>query len=120
MAISGSLAHAVDVYRPGNEKGTVGGCGDGFMDNLAYDNPSPTIPESLTEHSRTMCKMVIEIVPDRVYLAWGYALASPTMIIGDDGLIIIDPPEGRAPAREMVMVLNGFEVPVPGGAQPLG
>ena len=38
-------------------------------------------------------RVVIEIVPGKVYLAWGYALASPTMVVGDDGLIIIDPPD---------------------------
>lgn len=40
-----------------------------------------------------MCKMIIEIVPDKIYLTWGYALASPTMVVSDDGLIIIDPPD---------------------------
>jgi alkyl sulfatase BDS1-like metallo-beta-lactamase superfamily hydrolase len=89
-----SFANALNLYKPGDTKGTVGGCGaGGFSENLAYDKPSKTIPASLTKHSKTMCKMVIEIVPDRVYLAWGYALASPTLIIGDDGLIAIDPPD---------------------------
>ena len=88
-----TMAEAVNFYQPSGERGTVGGCSDEFTENLAYDRPAATIPESLTEHSKTMCKMVIEIVPNRVYLAWGYALASPTMVVGDDGLIIIDPPD---------------------------
>jgi len=32
-------------------------------------------------------------VADSVYLAYGYALTSPTMIVGDDGVIIVDPSE---------------------------
>jgi alkyl sulfatase BDS1-like metallo-beta-lactamase superfamily hydrolase len=86
-------AEAANFYQPDGKQGTVGGCSDEFTENLAYDDPSPKIPERMTAHSKTMCKMVIEIVPGKVYLAWGYALASPTMIVGDDGLIIIDPPD---------------------------
>jgi alkyl sulfatase BDS1-like metallo-beta-lactamase superfamily hydrolase len=93
LAVATTPAQAVNVYRPGDEKGTVGGCSTEFTENLAYDDPAPTIPASLTAHSKTMCKMIIEIVPDRVYLAWGYALASPTLVVGDDGLIVIDPPD---------------------------
>jgi alkyl sulfatase BDS1-like metallo-beta-lactamase superfamily hydrolase len=89
-----SSAHALNLFKPGDARGTVGGCGaGGFTENLAYDEPAPTVPASLTAHSKTMCKMVIEIVPGKVYLAWGYALASPTLVVGDDGLIVIDPPD---------------------------
>jgi alkyl sulfatase BDS1-like metallo-beta-lactamase superfamily hydrolase len=62
-----------------------------------------------------MCKMVIEIVPDKVYLAWGYALASPTMIVGDDGLIIIDPPdsmEATQIAYDDMREVAGTDLPV--------
>ncbi len=30
-------------------------------------------------------------VGEQVYLAYGYALTSTAMIVGDDGIIIIDP-----------------------------
>ena len=93
LGLATTSAGALNLFKPGGVKGTVGGCGDGFTENLAYDQPAPTVPESLTAHSKTMCKMVIEIVPERVYLAWGYALASPTLVVGDDGLILIDPPD---------------------------
>ena len=86
-------ANAFNLFKPDGEKGTVGGCGAGFTENLAYEEPSPLIPPALTAHSKTMCKMIIEIVPKKVFLAWGYALASPTLIVGDDGLIVIDPPD---------------------------
>lgn len=88
-------ATALNLYKPGDDaRGTVGGCGaGGFTENLAYDKPAKTVPASVTKHSKTMCKMIIEIVPDKVYLAWGYALTSPTLIVGDDGLIAIDVPD---------------------------
>ena len=36
----------------------------------------------------------------KVYLAWGYALASPTLIVGDDGLIAIDPPDSMEATKK--------------------
>jgi len=61
-------------------------------ENLAYDKPAPTIHPKLTEHSQKMVPGVYQVA-DQVYLAYGYALTSPAMIVGDDGVIIIDPPE---------------------------
>jgi alkyl sulfatase BDS1-like metallo-beta-lactamase superfamily hydrolase len=96
-----SSANALNLYKPGDARGTVGGCGaGGFTENKAYDEPAKTVPATLTKHSKTMCKMVIEIVPEKVYLAWGYALASPTLIVGDDGLIAIDPPDSIEATKE--------------------
>ena len=57
--------------------------------NLAYDQPSPTIHPRLTEHSKIMEKKVYR-VRDNVYLAYGYGLANSTMVVGSDGVIIID------------------------------
>jgi len=37
--------------------------------------------------------MIIEIVPGKIYLAWEYALAKLTLVVGDDGVILIDPPD---------------------------
>ncbi len=61
-------------------------------DNIAYDRPSATVHPDLTEHSRKMVPGVYQVA-DSVYLAYGYALTSPAMIVGDDGVIIVDPPE---------------------------
>jgi len=61
-------------------------------ENLAYDKPSPTIHPKLTEHSQKMVPGVYRVA-ENVYLAYGYALTSPAMIVGDDGIIIVDPPE---------------------------
>lgn len=88
-----SSASAYNFLERDGSTGTVGGCSDKFTENLAYDKPAATIPAELTEHSKTMCKMIIEIVPEKVYLAWGYALANLTLVVGDDGVILIDPPD---------------------------
>jgi len=61
-------------------------------ENIAYDKPHPHIHPKLTEHSQKMVPGVYQIAED-VYLAYGYALTSPAMIVGDDGVIIVDPPE---------------------------
>jgi alkyl sulfatase BDS1-like metallo-beta-lactamase superfamily hydrolase len=116
LGIPSTTVHALNLYQPVGEKGTVGGCGaGGFTENLAYDEPAPTVPAALTAHSKTMCKMVIEIVPGKVYLAWGYALASPTLIVGDDGLIVIDPPdsiEATEIAWDDLLAASGATAPV--------
>ncbi len=59
---------------------------------MAYDQPSATVHPKLTEHSQKMVPGVYQVA-DSVYLAYGYALTSPAMIVGDDGVIIVDPPE---------------------------
>ncbi len=60
--------------------------------NIAYDKPAKTVHPKLTEHSQKMVPGVYQVA-DSVYLAYGYALTSPAMIVGDDGIIIVDPPE---------------------------
>jgi len=61
-------------------------------ENLAYDKPSRTVHPKLTEHSQKMVPGVYQVAED-VYLAYGYGLTSPAMIVGDDGVIIVDPVE---------------------------
>lgn len=61
-------------------------------ENLAYDKPAPTIHPKLTEHSQKMVPGVYQVA-EKVFLAYGYSLTSPAMIVGDDGVIIVDPPE---------------------------
>ena len=58
--------------------------------NMAYDKPAKTVHPKLTEHSQKMVPGVYQVA-ESVYLAYGYALTSPAMIVGDDGVIIIDP-----------------------------
>jgi len=66
--------------------------------NLAYDKPAPTIPPRLTEHSKKMEQRVYK-VSDNVYSAVGYAIANSIMIVGNDGIIIIDVTESVDAAK---------------------
>lgn len=75
--------------------------------NMAYAEPSPTVHPKLTEHSQKMVPGVYQIA-DSVYLAYGYALTSPAMIVGDDGVIIIDPPEDVNKGRRTLKELRKF------------
>ena len=69
--------------------------------NLAYDKPAPTIHPELTKHSQKMVPGVYKVA-DSVYLAYGYALTSPAMIVGDDGVIIIDPTEDVTTSKRVL------------------
>ncbi len=60
--------------------------------NLAYTKEDPKIDPVMTNHARKMDQALLKI-GERSYLAYGWALTSPMMVVGDDGLIIIDPPE---------------------------
>jgi alkyl sulfatase BDS1-like metallo-beta-lactamase superfamily hydrolase len=76
-------------------------------ENLAYDKPAPTIHPRLTEHSQNMVPGVYQVA-ENVYLAYGYALTSPAMIVGDDGIIIVDPTEDVVTSRVAFAELRKF------------
>jgi len=75
--------------------------------NMAYDKPAKTVHPKLTEHSRKMVPGVYQVA-DKVYLAYGYALTSPAMIVGDDGVIIVDPPEDVNKGRRTLEEFRKF------------
>lgn len=60
--------------------------------NLTFSEPDTRIRPELTEHSKKMDQGVFEI-GGNVFMAYGFGLTSPAMIVGRDGVIIIDPPE---------------------------
>ncbi len=66
--------------------------------NLADDQPSPKINPRLTEHSRKMEQRVYKVT-DNVYNAVGFGAANSTLIIGNDGIIIVDTTEATASAQ---------------------
>jgi alkyl sulfatase BDS1-like metallo-beta-lactamase superfamily hydrolase len=81
-------------------------------ENLAYDQPAPTIHPKLTEHSQKMVPGVYQVA-ENVYLAYGYALTSPAMIVGDDGVIIVDPTEDMTTSKVAFAELRKFsDLPV--------
>ena len=75
--------------------------------NLAYDKPAATIHPRLTEHSQKMVPGVYKVA-ENVYLAYGYALTSPAMIVGDDGVIIVDPTEDVTTSKVAFAELRKF------------
>ncbi len=60
--------------------------------NLADDQPSPKINPRLTEHSRKMEQRVYKVT-ENVYSAVGFGVANSTLIVGNDGIIIVDTTE---------------------------
>lgn len=60
--------------------------------NLAYTADSELVHPKLTEHSRKMDQGVLKI-DDNIYMAYGFGIDSPVMIVGDKGVIIVDPGE---------------------------
>ena len=67
--------------------------------NLAYTEEDPKIDPVMTDHALKMDQALLKI-GKRSYLAYGWALTSPMMVVGDDGLIIIDPPESLEAGQE--------------------
>ncbi len=69
--------------------------------NLADDQASPKINPRLTEHSRKMEQRVYKVT-DNVYNAVGFGIANSTMIIGNDGIIIVDTTESTNAAQAVL------------------
>ena len=93
-SILGGLALGQQV----NESGLWFGDGPGIEVvfrtgvNLAYTEDDPKIDPRMTEFARGMDRALLKI-GERAYLAYGWSLTSPMMVVGNDGSIIIDPPE---------------------------
>lgn len=88
------------LYKAQGETGIIGQNVPG--ENLGWSEPTETAPKSLTDHTLGMTKKVIEIIPGKAYLAVGYQLGYTTLVVGDDGLIIVDPSDSVEGAAEAV------------------
>ncbi|MDY0910469.1 alkyl sulfatase dimerization domain-containing protein [Microbacterium sp. CFBP9034] len=75
-------------------------------ENTAYTDFANTVPPEMTEHSRTMDTGVFEVLGKGVFQIFGYALSAMTVVEGDDGLILIDPPEDVEKGRRQYEVLR--------------
>lgn len=71
-------------------------------DNLAYTKAADTINPEQTAFARQMGRGIYMPVKDKVYVAVGYGITSVTMVVGDDGIIIIDPGENDKFAAEVM------------------
>ena len=60
-------------------------------ENLAFTDDDPRVDPRMTEFARGMDQAMLKI-GDNAYLAYGWDITSPMMVVGDDGVIIIDPP----------------------------
>lgn len=67
-------------------------------ENLAFTQDAATVPPRLTGHARTMAQGVYQVADD-FYVAVGYGQANMTMVVGADGVILIDCLETEEAAR---------------------
>ena len=57
--------------------------------NLAFAHDADTVPAPLTAHARTMAQGIYRVA-ESFYVAVGYGNANMTMVVGDDGVLLID------------------------------
>lgn len=75
--------------------------------NLAFAGDAPTVPAPLTRHARTMEQGVYQVA-ENFYVAVGYGNANMTMVVGSEGVILIDSLENAEAAREALEDLRRF------------
>jgi alkyl sulfatase BDS1-like metallo-beta-lactamase superfamily hydrolase len=73
--------------------------------NLAFEHDAETVPAPLTDHARTMRQGVYQVA-ESFYLAVGYGNANMTMVVGTDGVLLIDSLENEEAAREALVDLR--------------
>ena len=79
-------------------------------------DPDNTIHPDLLAHSKKMDKGIF-VIKDKYYQIYGYGLTSPTIIDGDNGLIVLDPMETANRMREAMAAFRketGNNKPVTG------
>lgn len=82
--------------------------------NLAFDQPSATVAPALTAHAATMQQAVYQVA-ERFFVAVGYGNANMTLVVGSDGVIVIDALENAEAAREALADLrraSGCDLPI--------
>ena len=87
------------------------------FDNLAITKDSPTINPRMTSFARQMAKTIYEPVKDKVFLMAGWQLTSTLIVVGDDGLIVVDPGESDDASSRIMedfRSVTGITLPVKG------
>lgn len=74
------------------------GCG---KSSTAPALPPAATPQALIEHSAEFKQGVVKVT-DGIYVAIGYGIANSTMLVGDDGVIIVDTMESTQAAQEVL------------------
>ena len=67
--------------------------------NLAFDHAAETVPVQLTDHARAMEQGVYQVAED-FCVAVGYGNDNMTMVVGTDGVLLIDCLETQLVARQ--------------------
>ncbi|HYI14285.1 MAG TPA: alkyl sulfatase dimerization domain-containing protein [Thermomicrobiales bacterium] len=75
--------------------------------NLAFDEASKTVAAALTEHARTMAQGVYQVA-EQFFVAVGYGNANMAMVVGTDGVLLVDSLENAEAAREALADLRRF------------
>jgi alkyl sulfatase BDS1-like metallo-beta-lactamase superfamily hydrolase len=82
-------------------------------ENLAFTDADPKVHPEQTVWARQMQKGIYMPVDGKVYVAVGYHLCSTTMVVGTDGVVIIDPGENDRSCGEAMKDLRRFsDLPV--------
>ena len=75
--------------------------------NLAFADGAETVPARLTAHARTMDQGIYQVA-ENFYVAVGYGQSNMTMVVGTDGVLIIDCLETEEVARQALNDLRKF------------
>lgn len=75
--------------------------------NLAFTRQTDTFPAKLNGHARTMEQGVYQVA-EHFYVAVGYGCANMTMVVGTDGVLLIDCLETEEAARQALGDLRQF------------
>lgn len=75
--------------------------------NDAFTQAAATVPAQLTAHARTMEQGIYQVAED-FYVAVGYGQSNLTMVVGTDGVLIIDCLETEEHARQALAELRRF------------
>ncbi len=85
------------------------------FDNLAVTEAAPTINPRMTSFAAQMAKTIYEPVKDKAFLMAGWQLTSTLIVVGNDGLIVVDPGESDE-ASERILAdfrkTTGIDLPV--------
>ncbi|MFD0910876.1 alkyl sulfatase dimerization domain-containing protein [Ruegeria arenilitoris] len=72
------------------------------FDNLAITEPADTINPRMTSFAQQMAKTIYEPVEGRAFLMAGWQLTSTLIVVGEDGLIVVDPGESDAASQRII------------------
>jgi alkyl sulfatase BDS1-like metallo-beta-lactamase superfamily hydrolase len=85
-------------------------CGLFMLSCSQDDSPQQSVPKTnpdLAAHSDAFVRQVIEVT-DGVHVAVGFGLANSVLLVGDDGVVIIDTMESAEAARPVKQAFEGI------------